>query len=245
MSKTFGYTEKEENMTKIVIIDGHKVVRDMIAAILSARRGLEVTALGKDAYDALRIISKLKPDIAIIDNQLDDINGREIPPLLKTRSPSTAIIILTAQISDFRLYKAVSNEVSGLIDKKTDMDTLPAIVKSISEGSCFISPSLAAQVLHLLAILCRNNARLRPAEGTGAKEQEAQPHIRRLSKSELQILTCIGEGNSSCEIAKILHLSVGTVRNYISAVMHKTGLHSRAQLVLYALKYGLVPLSKP
>ena len=233
-------------MIKIVIIEEQMEVRNRITSALSARGDLEVVAYGRDAYDALRLIGGLKPDIVILDNHLEYINGEEIPPLLRALSPSTAIVILTARISDLQLYKAGCNEVSGLVHTKTDMDALPSILKCVADGGCFISPSLAARVLHLFAIISRNTARLCPPAETDAKEKSPQHQhpTGYLSKTELQILTCIGEGNGSCEIAQNLHLTVGTVRNYISAVMHKTGLHSRAQLVLFALKYGLVSPGK-
>jgi len=235
-------------MIKAVVIEGQSEIRDKITSILSAREDFQVVAHGKDAYDALRLTGSLKPDIAILDNQLKYIDGEEIPPLLRARSPSTAVVILTAKTSDFQLYKAVSNEVSGLVHKEADIDSLPSILKCISEGGCFISPSLAARVLHLFAGVKWKNVDIRFTLPNNARVKKRQKKVlagedpaRHLSKTELQILTCVGEGNTSDEIAQNLHLAVGTVRNYISAVMHKTGLHSRPQLVRYALKYGLVP----
>jgi len=234
---------QEGNMIKTVIIEGQKEVRDRITSILSAQGDFNVAAQGKDAYDALRLIGSLKPDIAILDNHLDYIDGQEIPPLLRARAPSTAIAILTARTSDFQLYKTVVNEVSGLINKETDIDSLPWILKCIFEGGCFISPTLAARVMHLLAE--KRKPHVLPAAASSKSEKEKIPPREDptgyLSKTELHILTCIGKGNSSDEIAQNLHLTVGTVRNYISTVMHKTGLHNRPEMVRYALKYGLAP----
>ena len=227
-------------MTKIVIINKEKQVREKIISTLSAQEDMKVLAQGKDAYDALKLIGSLKPDIVILDNHLEFIEGEEIPPLLRIRSPSTAVVILTAKISDFQLYRAVFNEVSGFVHKETDMELLPWILKCISGGGCFISPVLAARVLHLLAGPPAKT-QLKPAHD---KFLSGEDPTRYLSKTELQILACVGEGYTSVEIAKNLGLAVGTVRNYISSVMHKTGLHSRSQMVRYAFKYGLVPLAK-
>ena len=239
-------------MIKTVIVDGEKEIRDRITSILSAQGDFKVLAHGKDAYDALRLIGSLKPDIAILDNHLEYMDVEEIPPLLRARSPSTAIVIMSTKTSDSQLCRAVANEVSGLVHKETDIDLLPWISKCISDGGCFISPSLTARVLHLLAMVNWNNINLylnQPAHAVlrGAKEKilPQEDPTGYLSKTELQVLTCVGEGNSSDEIAQNLHLAVGTIRNYISSVMHKTGLHSRAQMVHYALKYGLVSSAKP
>lgn len=255
-------------MIKTVIIDAQKSIREKIASLLSDQGDIKVLAHGKDGYDALKLIGSLKPDIAILDNNLEFIDGEEIPPLLRARSPSTAVVILTAKISDYQLYRAVFNEVAGFIHKEADMATLPWILKCISEGGYFISPSFASRVMHLLAMRNWNSIDVYLSGGeprairtlaagstdrTLAKkslESAKEKFLPRedptgyLSKTELQILTCVGEGNTSNEIAQTLHLAVGTVRNYISAVMHKTGLQSRSQMVRYAFQYGLVPLGK-
>ena len=224
-------------MIKTVIINEKKEVRDKITSILSAQGDFKIMALGKDAYDALRIVGSLKPDIVILDNQLGCIHGEESPPLLRARSPSTAVVILiTRKTNDFQLYRAVRNEVSGLLHKETDMASLPSILKCISTGGCFISPFLAARILHIFAA----HAPLKSIKENVPLWEDPAGY---LSKTELQILISMVEGNSSNEIAQSLHLTVGTVRNYISSVMHKTGLHSRPQLVRYALKYGLVPFA--
>jgi len=235
-------------MIKMVIIEGQKEIRDRITSILSAQEDFQVVAYGKDAYDALKFVGSLKPDIAILDNHLEYMDGEEIPPLLRARSPSTAVVILTAKTSNFQLYRAATNEVSGLIHKEADIDSLPWILKCIFDGGCFISPSLAAKVLHLFAGVNWNTINIRftlpvnaPLKHIREKVPPREDPAGYLSKTELQILTCIGEGNTSNEIAESLHLAVGTVRNYISSVMHKTGLHSRSEMVRYAFKYGLVP----
>jgi len=272
-------------MINTVIIDANRLDREKIAELLSVHNDIKVLAQGNDGYDALRLVSSLKPDIVILDNHLELIEEDEIPPLLKARSPSTAVVIMTAKISDHQLYRAASNDVSGFVYKETDMDSLPGIIKCISQGGCFISPILTVRILHLFSMLKhegvdfssptlllsqdKRNPRqhmerkfpsrsshladkidnrkkfIRPFDSV--REARSFPSgedpIDNLSKMELRILTCIGEGCTSGEIAENLDLAVGTVRNYISSVMHKTGLNNRSQMVRYAYYYGLVPLN--
>jgi len=235
---------QEGNMISVVIIDRQKEFQDKVSAILSAQSDFKVLGCGKDAYDALRLIASLKPDVAILDNHLEYIEVQEIPPLLRVRSPSTAVVILATKTSDIQLHKAVVNQVSGLLDKEEDVDLLPWALKCISNGGCFISPSFAARVMHLFAIAGRHPRTQSTAPPFNKAKEKFLPQkdpAGYLSKTELQVLTCVGEGNTSDEIAKSLELAVGTVRNYISAVMRKTGLRSRSQLVRYALEYGVVP----
>ena len=238
-------------MIKTVVIDADREDREHIVSLLSAHKDIEVLAHGKDGYDALKLIGSLKPDIAIMDNQLEFIEGEEIPPLLRVRSPFTSVIILARNMSDSQLCRAAFNKVSGLACKETDMDMLPGILKCVSEGGSFISPFLSARVLYLLSGGEPDVFRA-PAAGRSAKvnvrgrqRMEAKfPSIDDpagfLSKTELRILRCLGEGFASNEIASALGLAVGTIRNYISSIMRKMGLQNRSQMVRYACDYGLI-----
>jgi two-component system response regulator DegU len=226
-----------------------------MVAMLSAEGEIEILAHGKDGYDALKLIGSHKPDIAVLDNNLDFIDGEEIPPLLKARSPSTAVVIVVAKMSDYQLYKAATNEVSGIVNKDDDLDLLPEILKDVSEGKCFISSVLASRVLRLLCSLSYRGAGLytpieskcqnKQAETIDALFLSGDDPAKYLSRTELRILVEIGEGHASSEIAQNLGLAVGTVRNYISSVMHKTGMNNRPQMVRYAYSCGLVPMPSP
>ena len=239
-------------MISTVIISPERHEREKIASLLSAESEIKILAHGKDGYDALKLIGKLKPDIAVLDNNLEFIDGEEIPPLLRIRSPSTAVVIVVTKISDYQLYKAATNEVSGIVNKEADLDSLPWILKDVSEGKCFISTVLASRVLRLLCSLSFKNAvpngsgeskgQNKPVEAVDVMFPYGEDPARYLSRTELRVLVEIGEGHDSTEIAKNLGLAVGTVRNYISSVMRKTGMNNRSQMVRYAYLCGLVPL---
>jgi DNA-binding NarL/FixJ family response regulator len=240
-------------MIKTVIIGNQKQDIDKINSILTASEDIKVLARGKDGYDALKLISSLKPDIAILDNQLEFIEGDEIPPLLRARSPLTAVVILIASASDYQLYRAASNNVSGFVCKKTEMDRLPMILKCVSEGGCFISPHLAGRILQILSSAEARELSLKLCSSVPAKNREKFPEAvfpaiedptGFLSKMELLVLTEIGEGYTSAEIAENLNLAVGTVRNYVSSIMRKTGMNNRTQMARFALHYSLIPLNQ-
>jgi len=236
-----------------VIVFPQKHERDKITSLLSSDREIRILAQGKDGYDALKLVGNYKPNIAILDNNLEFIDGQEIPPLLRNRSPSTAVVIVVAKISDYQLYKAATNEVSGIINKEADLDSLPWILKNISEGKCFISPVLASRVLRLVCSLTfkaagfhasgESKGQAKPLETGYVMFLSGEDPTSYLSRTELKILVEIGEGHASTDIAKNLGLTVGTVRNYISSVMHKTGMNNRMQMVRYAYSCGLVPLN--
>jgi DNA-binding NarL/FixJ family response regulator len=236
-----------------VIISPQRHERERIVSLLSAEKEIKILAYGKDGYDALKLIGSYKPDIAILDNNLEFIDGEEIPPLIRIRSPSTAVVIVVAKISDYQLYKAATNEVSGIVNKEADIDSLPGILKNVYEGKCFISSVFAGRVLRLLCSLsCKSigthgcgesKSQFKPVEAGCVLFLSGNDPAAYLSRTELKILVEIGEGHTSTDIAKNLGLAVGTVRNYISSVMHKTGMNNRSQMVRYAYSCGLVPLN--
>jgi len=251
-----------------VIVNSEKQERDRISSFLANKDNIEVLAHGKDGYDAIKLIGSLKPDIAIIDAHLEYIEGVKIPPLIRARSPATSIAIMTSRITDDQLYRAVVNEVSALIYREKDIGRLTEIIKCVLDGGCYISPWLAARVLHFFS----GNVFPRPFKNNRKRNPEASANFMGfslrtlltgttlklkgigkftpnedpagyLSKMELKILTCIGEGYTSAEISRNLDLVSGTVRNYVSNIMRKTGMNSRSQMVRYAFRYGLVPMA--
>ena len=235
-------------MINTIIVGSQKQVRQKITSLLSSEGDIKVLAQGNDGYDALKLAGNFKPDIAILDN----IDGEEIPHLVKLRSPATAVVIIAAKISDHQIYKAASNEVAGFINKETDLDTLPMILKFISQGRSYISPAFASRILQLLCSSGYKGAtvhdfatnRVPPrAENMDAQTLYGEDPTDYLSKTELRILVEIGEGRTSNEIAESLGIAVGTVRNCISAVMRKTGLNNRSQMVRYAFGCGLIPMN--
>jgi len=240
-------------LIRTIVICPQKRERERIASRLSREGNIKVLAHGKDSYDALRLVSSHKPDIVILDNNLEFINVEEIPPLLKIRSPSTAIVIVVAKISDHQLYKAAKNEVSGIVNKEADIEALPVILKTVYEGRCFISPVFAGRVLRLLCSpafkaagthgSAENKGQVRTFKARYVMVPSVKDPAAYLSRKELKILVAIGEGHTSADIAKKLGLTAGTVRNYISTVMRKTGMNNRTQMVRYAYSSGLVPLS--
>ena len=239
-------------MIHIVLIEAQKQIRDRVESLLEPDDSIKIMAQGQDGYDALRLTGSLKPDIVILDNQLEFIDGGDIVPLLKLRSPSTAIVIIAGKINDYQLYSAAANRVSGFVDKETDMETLPKAIRCISIGGCFISPAIAPRVLGFFSGIRYDDATTAalsaksPLIGASGKHflgpafPSGKDPAGQLSKMELKILTHIGKGHTSKQIAQDLDLAVGTVNNYVSAVMHKTGLGSRSRLASYACHYGLV-----
>jgi DNA-binding NarL/FixJ family response regulator len=226
-------------MIRTVIIEAEQKDREKIQKILSLHRDFEVTALGKDGYDAIKMVQACKPDIAILGINLGDVDGLELSLLLKRKFPATSIIILASSLNDGQICKALGNEVAGFLND-SDLDQVAFILRGVLAGECYVSPVIAARIVRILSRLLRENQSKAPSN-----EQAFAAIPSGISKTELQIMRFIGEGHSNKEIAERMRLKAGTVRNYISSAIQKAGLRSRTQLAIYAVRTGLTGIARP
>ncbi|MDR2495152.1 MAG: response regulator transcription factor [Spirochaetaceae bacterium] len=225
-------------MINIIVIEGQETNLNDIRARLLLEPEFAVRGFGKDGYDALRLVETCRPDIAILDICLDETSGPDLMPLLKRKSPDTAFLFLTSKNDERSLCSIVSrDEVCGYLFRDADMDSLVFAVRRVYNGGRYISASLNELVYRILAKLL-DTARDYPTATprSGGKTVLAA----NLSKIELKILTLVGRGYSTRVIAENLGLSNGTVRNYISFAMRKSGLSRRTQIPLFAIQNGMI-----
>lgn len=233
-------------MIKIVIIDNWELDRNNIQALISSQDDFTIVGLGKDGYDAFKLVGELKPDIAILDISLDVIDGTDIIPLLKSKSPSTAIVFLTSLEDEEHICKAVVQEVRGYLLKDTDMDILADAVRLVYQGGRFINPKIDDKVYHILATQLKPMylANFPHTVSSNPTVEEEIDLPAGISRKELRIMLCVGKGHSTKKIAEDLSLTTGTVRNYLSSAMQKAGLQHRNQIPLFVFKHGLITLDK-
>jgi two-component system NarL family response regulator/two-component system response regulator DegU len=221
-------------MIHMVIIDAKQEYRKKITHLLSHLEDFEVQGLGKDGYEAIRLVTSFKPDIAILGINLDIINGLDVLPLLNRQSPATLVVIMASKLDDNQISKAMSNKIAGFLLKDQDFDKLPVVLRDICFGKYYMNPQVSTRLFYILPKLS--------GKGRQANfiSKQVYPLPADISKTELQIISCIGEGRSNQEIAVYLNLTAGTVRNYVSSAIHKTSVKDRTQLAIYALRNGLV-----
>jgi DNA-binding NarL/FixJ family response regulator len=218
-------------MIRIVVIVKLKQERKKTIALLVSQDNFQIITTGKDGYDALRA-AECQPDIIIMDMCLPDIDGPLLAPMIKRKSPSTAIIAISAPKDENLAGWALKRGISGYILKDTDMDNLAASVKIVSDGGWYISPPIILKMINHYSLL---------AEISDSTRGSVSPPD--FSPIECQIIDGIACGFSDEEIAEDLGISVGTLRNYLAAAKRKTGLRNRTQMVLYALMCGLIKFS--
>lgn len=233
-------------MARIVIVNENESEQKLVRTILARQSDFEVVGYGKNGYDALTLVIKLKPDIMIMDTRLSDTNEIELIPLLKSKSPHTAFLILTSHTETTYISKIIDLGITAYLHKETDMDTLPQAIKTLLKGEYFFSPKIHDKVVHtLLDMIKTKKASDKPS--TWLKKLEkmySQKSVKvKFTAIEQQALSLAIQGCLNKEIAARLRLCDGTVRNYFSAMLKKTGKRSRTQLAVFAVNNEL--LSQP
>ncbi|MDR2783259.1 MAG: response regulator transcription factor [Treponema sp.] len=227
-------------MIRIVIIDSDEAERHRLKDSLSSQNDFDIIGIGKDCYDAVKLVGSKHPDIVIMDVSLKDGDGIGLIPLLKCKSPNTAVVLFTDREDEEHICKALVQEPAGYVVKRGGIPNLCRAIKNIRHGDWFISSQIASKVCSIFShmaqgemyseIISHNNLPTPPKTHLG------------ISGMELRIIRFIAQGYSTHEIAEKVSITDSTARNYISVVMRKVGVSNRNQLALFAIHHGLVPV---
>jgi DNA-binding NarL/FixJ family response regulator len=217
----------------------------LVQKALALHSDFEVVGCGRDGFDALKLVGKLKPDVMIMDTHLCDINITELIPLLRSKSPQTAFLILTSLTEEAHISTMLNLGVTAYLLKETDMDTLPLAIKTLYNEGHFFSSKIRDKVFRILLDMINTKKEPeKPAQPVPAKQELEKTHPQnttavKFSRVELRLIPLVVQGYSSEEIANNLSLSGGTVRNYLSTMLQKTGQRNRTQLAMFAVNNGL------
>lgn len=190
-------------MTNVFLAEDQEMLNTALSTLLSLEDDIEVVGTATDGLSAFRKITDLKPEIAILDIEMPEMTGLEVAKELRLLKQPIKIIILTTFAQQDYFEKAVKYDVNAYLLKDNPTDELIETIHQVLDGKTIFSPELVKTVI----------------------SAEKNP----LTKRELDILKEISTGESSKDIAKNVFLSEGTVRNYISSILSKTGTKSRIE----------------
>lgn len=216
--------ERDSAPIRVVLADDHTIVRQGLRALLAAEDDMQVVGEASDGRQAVSICAQVKPDVIVMDVGMPELNGVDATRLVRKESPTTRVVILSMHACDEHVRPAIRAGASGYLLKGAGLDDLVAAIRAVSRGAAFFSPEVAK-------VLVRDVR----SDGEPAPE---------LSGREREVLQLVGEGKSSPEIAKILHLSAKTVEGHRARIMTRLNIHDVAGLVRYAVRVGLVSTDK-
>ena len=215
---------------RIVLVDDHAVLRAGLTALLNAEADMTVVGEAGDGAASLPVVAARQPDVVLLDINMPNMGGLEALGELRKVAPKSRVLILTMHDDQTYLRQALAQGAAGYVLKEAADTELLTAIRTVYHGGAFLHPS------HAQSLLAPT-----PVATAG---QTNSNDLSLLSERELEVLKLIALGHANKEIAEMLFLSVKTVETYKTRIMEKLNLTSRAALVRFALKHGLLTVDE-
>ncbi len=213
-------------MTRLLLVDDHAVVRSGLKMLLGGHSEMEIVGEAATAGEALQKAEELNPDLILMDIGLPDKTGIEATREIKAKFPKIKIVALTIHEDEEYFFQMLDAGASGYVPKRAAPEELLTAIRAAAAGEVYLYPSLAK-------LLVRDYLSAdRPAE--------EKINLDGLTSREHEVLTHLAEGESNDEIAAVLFISPKTVERHRENIMRKLSLHSRSELVRYAIRKGII-----
>ena len=213
---------------KILFADDHAIVRDGLRLLFKSDSQFNIIGEAANGAEALELVAKHKPDVAVLDISMPMLNGIEATKIIKEKYPDTKVLILTIHENEEYIQQMILSGADGYVVKNAEKKEIFDGVRAVANNETFFSPSVSKVLLEGLIKRTRKN------EGT---ETEV---YNNLTKREVEILRLIAEGMTSKEISKNLYISISTVNSHRTNMMKKLNIHDTASLVRFAIQKNLV-----
>ena len=210
---------------RLLLVDDHAVVRSGLKMLLENERDVEIIGEASSASEAIEATLRLRPTLILMDIGLPDLSGIDATRELKKRVPEVAIVALTIHEDEEYFFKMLEAGASGYVPKRAAPEELITAIRAAATGQVYLYPSLAK-------LLVRDFL-----DGGRASGEQTSSE---LTDREQEVLTYLAEGASNEEIASSLVISPKTVARHRENIMRKLNLHSRAELVRYAIRKGII-----
>jgi len=207
-------------MIRVVVVDDHPIVRQGLVSVLSDEDDLEVVGEAGSGREAVPLVSRVRPDVVLLDLEMADLDGVAAIPQLLAAVPGTGVMVFTAYDTDERVLGAVRAGARGYLLKGASADEIARGIRTVSAGGSYLEPRVASKLLAEMAAPRRTP----PA----------------LTQREREVLRLVADGLPTKQIAVALSISERTVKFHVNSIFHKLGAENRAQAVAVAAQRGLL-----
>ncbi len=211
---------------RLLLVDDHAVVRSGLKMLLASEADVEIVGEAGSGSEAVSAAGSARPNVILMDIGLPDMTGIEAARLIKSKYPNIFIVALTIHEDEEYFFKMLEAGASGYVPKRAAPEELLTAIRAASKGEVYLYPSLAK-------LLVKDYL-------SQERQQENKPLLDGLTEREQEVLSLLAEGATNDEIAKSLVISPKTVERHRENIMHKLNLHSRAELVRYAIRKGII-----
>ncbi|MGN9909910.1 response regulator [Phytohabitans sp. LJ34] len=212
-----------DDKVRIVVVDDHAVMRAGVVALLASAPGIEVVAEAANGREAVELVERLRPDVALVDLRMPVLDGVEATTEIVSRGPGTRVLILTTYETDADIERAVEAGAIGYLLKDTTREQLVDAIRAAARGETVLAPRVAQRLV----------ARMR------------QPAPVALTAREVDVLNAVADGLSNADIGRRLVIAEATVKTHLLRIFAKLDVSDRTHAVVVALERGLITRPLP
>jgi DNA-binding NarL/FixJ family response regulator len=214
------------NSIRVLIADDHAIVRDGVRALLALSEDITVVGEAANGQQAIELARTLSPDVILMDIAMPGLGGLEATIEIRKDNPQAKILVLTQYEDREYIRRFLKAGVSGYVLKKAAGAELTTAIRAVSRGGLVLDPDVAREAM-------------REQTGSATPGQAADPY-EALTDREKQVLKLVAEGHSNKEVAELLDISVKTAMSHREHIMQKLDLHSRTDLIRFAIQQGVI-----
>ena len=211
---------------RVLIADDHGLMRAGVRALLQATEDIEVVGEAEDGDEAIREVRRLEPDVVLMDVAMPGLGGLEATLVIRKEKPDVKILVLTQYDDREYVTRFLKAGVSGYVLKKAAAGELVAAIRAVKRGGLVLDPEIARDVVN--------------DKGREYSAESASDPYETLTDREKQVLKLVAEGSSNKEVAETLDISVKTAMAHREHLMEKLDVHSRTELIRFALRRGVI-----
>jgi two-component system response regulator NreC len=213
-------------MIQIVVADDHAVMRRGLRLVLEQQPDFQVIGEANDGREAMSMVESLKPDVAVLDITMPNLNGIDAARQINARQPNVAIVILSMHADEGYVLRALKAGARGYLLKESPESDFIQAIRAVSTGKAFFSPAVSR-------MLVEDYVRQ-------LQDKDIEDSYELLTPREREVLQLVAEGKSNKDVANMLNLSLYTVETHRSNILEKLNLHSVPELILYAVRKGVI-----
>ena len=209
----------------VFLADDHRVLRDGLRVLLETQDDIEVVGEAENGKEAIAAITKMRPQVVVMDITMPELNGIEAAQVIHENLPETSIVILSIHSDLEHIFRALQAGANGYLLKESAGSEVISAVRAVFLGRRYLSPSIRDTLTEAYM-----------------QDRQIQSPLELLSMREREVLQLTVEGHSSAAIAERMELSPKTIDTYRSRLMGKIGVHDLPELVRFAIKHGITPI---
>ena len=214
------------NPIRILLADDHTVIRKGLRLLLESQPGFKVIGEAADGRETVAQAEAHQPDVVVLDVAMPTLNGIEAARQISAKLPQTAIVFLSMHSDESYVLKALKSGAKAYLLKDSAEYDLINAIRAVSEGKAFFSPAISKMLMEEYM--------------RQMQEREVEDSYDLLTTREREVLQLLAEGKTNKEVAQILNLSLYTVETHRGNLMEKLGLHTVPELILYAVRKGVI-----